>query len=127
MFIKSSSLLRFAAVLTVIGSQCLFAADRAALVREAIIYLSPDTASAKLGNVERGRELIILDARSGWLHVEALFGEEKTITGWILDKGAVRTTNPQGDRILFGEAVNSEDEGSRRHGRKGAADDARRG
>jgi TolA-binding protein len=38
----------------------------------------------------------------------------------------VRTSAPQGDRILFGEAVNSEDEASRRHGRRGAADDARR-
>lgn len=120
------TVLQFAAVLGLIGCQFLFAADRAALVREAIIYLSPDTASAKLGNVERGRELVVLDARNGWLHVEALIGPEKTITGWILDKGAVRTTTPQGDRILFGEAVNSEDEGSRRHGRKGAADDARR-
>ena len=125
-FRRFNASLRFFAVLGAIGCQCLFAADRAALVREAIIYLSPDTASAKLGNVERGRELIILDARNGWLHVEALIGPEKTITGWILDKGAVRTTTPQGDRILFGEAVNSEDEGSRRHGRKGAADDARR-
>jgi outer membrane protein assembly factor BamD (BamD/ComL family) len=58
--------------------------------------------------------------------VQALLGEEKTISGWVLDKGAVRATNPQGDRILFGEAVNSEDEASRRRGRKGAAEDARR-
>jgi hypothetical protein len=118
--------LLLALALAVLGNQFALAADRAALVREAIIYLSPDTASAKLGNVERGRELILLDARSDWLHVEALFGEEKTITGWVLDKGAVRSTNPLGDRILYGEAVNSEDEGSRRHGRKGAAEDARR-
>jgi outer membrane protein assembly factor BamD (BamD/ComL family) len=118
--------LLLALALAVLGNQFARAADRAALVREAIIYLSPDTASAKLGNVERGRELILLDARSDWLHVEALFGEEKTVTGWVLDKGAVRSTNPLGDRILYGEAVNSEDEGSRRHGRKGAAEDARR-
>jgi len=108
------------------ASSSLFAAERAALVREAIIYLSPDTASAKLGNVERGRELIVLEGSRGWLHVEALFGEEKTISGWIQEKGAVRSTTPQGDLILYGEAVNSEDEGSSRHGRKGAADDARR-
>jgi len=123
---KLSTLVRFIATLLVIGSSSLFAAERGALVREAIIYLSPDTASAKLGNVERGRELIVLDASRGWLHVEALFGEEKTISGWIQEKGVVRSATPQGDVILYGEAVNSEDEGSRRHGRKGAADDARR-
>jgi hypothetical protein len=110
----------------VLGTSFLRAAERAALVREAVIYLSPDTNSAKLGQVERGRELVVLEVTRDWLHVEALLGEEKTLTGWILDKGAVRTSTPQGDRILFGEAVNSEDEASRRHGRRGAADDARR-
>jgi Outer membrane lipoprotein len=111
---------------TVLGTSLLQAAERAALVREAVIYLSPDTKSAKLGQGERGHELIVLEVSRDWLHVEALLGEEKTLTGWILDKGAVRTSTPQGDRILFGEAVNSEDEASRRHGRRGAADDARR-
>ncbi|HUM05314.1 MAG TPA: hypothetical protein VLT90_07625 [Terriglobales bacterium] len=126
MVVKASAVTRLLVAWFVITGASLFAADRAALVREAIIYLSPDTSSAKLGNVERGRELIILDTSRQWLHVEALFGPEKTITGWIQEKGAVRTTTPQGDLILYGEAVNSEDEGSRRHGRKGAADDARR-
>jgi outer membrane protein assembly factor BamD (BamD/ComL family) len=123
---KSSVFVLGAVTLLLAGSPSLFAAERGALVREAIIYLSPDTDSAKLGNVERGRELIVLDASRGWLHVEALFGPEKTITGWIQEKGVVRSTTPQGDLILYGEAVNSEDQGSRRHGRKGAADDARR-
>ena len=126
MTVQPTALLRQAAVVLAMASSSLFAAERAALVREAIIYLSPDTASAKLGNVERGRELIVLEGSRGWLHVEALFGEEKTISGWIQEKGAVRSTTPQGDLILYGEAVNSEDEGSSRHGRKGAADDARR-
>jgi hypothetical protein len=110
----------------VLATSVLQAAERAALVREAVIYLSPDTSSAKLGQVERGRELVLLEVSRDWLHIEALLGEEKTLTGWILDKGAVRTSTAQGDRILFGEAVNSEDEASRRHGRRGAADDARR-
>ena len=123
---KSSALVRLAVILFVIAPASLFAAERGAPVREAIIYLSPDTASAKLGTVERGRELIVLEGNRGWLHVEALFGPAKTITGWVQEKGVVRSTTPQGDLVLYGEAVNSEDEGSRRHGRKGAADDARR-
>jgi len=126
MTFQPTALLRLAAVVLAMASSSLFAAERAALVREAIIYLSPDTASAKLGNVERGRELIVLEGSRGWLHVEALFGEEKTISGWVQEKGVVRSTTAQGDLILYGEAVNSEDEGSSRHGRKGAADDARR-
>ena len=118
-----------------------FAANRGTLIREAIIYLSPDTSSNKLGQVERGRELILLDKTPNWLHVEALMGspfardpafvldddeEGKTISGWVVDIGIVWASTPNGDRILFGAAVDSEDEASRRHGRRGAAQDALR-
>ena len=55
-----------------------------------------------------------------------MLGEEKTVTGWMLDKGIVRATSQDGDRILFGEGADSEDQASRRRGRRGAADDAAR-
>jgi len=117
------------------------AADHGSIVREAVIYLSPDTSSAKLSQVERGRELVLLDRSRNWIHVEAMLGyvnapdssfveeedaDRKTITGWILDTGIVWPSTPNGDRILFGAAVDSEDEASRRHGRRGAAQDAMR-
>ena len=82
--------------------------------------------SAKLGEVERGRELVFLETTHEWVHVMAMLGEEKTVTGWILDKGVVRATSQDGDRILFGEGTDSEDQASRRRGRRGAADDAAR-
>jgi outer membrane protein assembly factor BamD (BamD/ComL family) len=44
----------------------------------------------------------------------------------VLDTGVVWSSTPNGDRILFGAAVDSEDEASRRHGRRGAAQDALR-
>ncbi len=50
----------------------------------------------------------------------------KTISGWVLDNGIVWASTPNGDRILFGAAADSEDEASRRHGRRGAAQDAQR-
>jgi outer membrane protein assembly factor BamD (BamD/ComL family) len=127
-------------ILLVLGNSLLLAADRGTLVREAILYLSPDPTSSKLAQVERGRELILLDKSHDWLHVEALLGspnrdpafiteeedETKTITGWVLDLGAVWASTPNGDKILFGAAVDSEDEATRRHGRRGAAQDALR-
>ena len=128
-------------VLIVLGSSPLFAADRGTLVREAVIYLSPDATSSKLAQVERGRELILLDKSRDWLHVEALLGsdksrdpafvlededEGKTVSGWVIDSGVVWASTPSGDRILFGAAVDSEDEASRRRGRRGAAQDAAR-
>ena len=117
------------------------AADRATLVREAVIYLNPATDSSKLGNAERGRELVILESTRGWVHVEALLGptntpdpamvdededSEKTVTGWVQDKGVIRASTPDGDKIIYGEAVSSEDQASRAHGRRGAAQDAMR-
>ena len=127
--------------LIVLGDSRLLAADRGTLVREAVIYISPDPTSNKLAQVERGRELILLDKSRNWLHVEALLGsaltpdpafvlededEGKTVSGWVLDTGVVWASTPNGDRILFGAAVDSEDEASRRHGRRGAAQDALR-
>src|SRR5690349_16747535 len=83
-------------------------APRGALVREGLIYLSPDTSSAKVGRIDRGREVIILESSRNWLHVEANISEEKTVTGWMLDKGIVRASTPDGDKVLYGEAVDSE-------------------
>jgi hypothetical protein len=99
---------------------------RAAPVYEGAIYVSPDKNSVKLADIARGREVVILETSGNWIQVEANLTEERTITGWMQDKGVVRTTNPNGDKILFGEAVDSEDQASRSHGRNGAAQDAMR-
>src|SRR5437868_74661 len=101
--------------------------ERAVSVRSANLYLSPDTNSQKLATVERGREVAVLE-HSGpqWLHVLASLGGERDVSGWILDKGLVRKTTPNGDQILFGEGADSEAEASRRGGRKGADKDALR-
>jgi outer membrane protein assembly factor BamD (BamD/ComL family) len=95
-------------------------------IRVSSIYLSPDTSSNKLADIDRGREVVILEIASGWLHVEAALTEEKVITGWMLNKGVVQGSTPNGDKIVFGEAVDSEDQASQRHGRRGAAQDAMR-
>lgn len=101
--------------------------ERAVCVRSANLYLSPDTNSQKLANVDRGREVAVLE-HSGqqWLHVLASLGGERDVSGWILDKGLVRKNTPNGDQILFGEAADSEAEAERRGGRKGADKDALR-
>ncbi|HZS99075.1 MAG TPA: hypothetical protein VFA40_19980 [Terriglobales bacterium] len=105
----------------------LAAGEHGTLIRVAKMYLSPDANSTTLAEIERGRELVVLENTSGpWAHVEALLGEEKTVSGWILDKGFVRSTNPNGDKIVFGEAADAEDEASRRHGRRDADKDALR-
>ena len=114
-------------------------APRGTLVHEETIRVSPSADTAKLGTAGRGHELIILDSSRDWTHVEAILreprkdadeddpeSEGKTITGWVLTKALVGQSTPNGDKIVFGEAVNSEDEASRRRGRRDAAQDAMR-
>jgi hypothetical protein len=101
-------------------------AVHAATIRVAPIYLAPDATSTKLVNVDRGREVIFLGTSGDWAHVEANVTEERIVTGWMENKGLIQPSSPDGDKILFGEAVDSEDEASRAHGRRYAAQDAMR-
>ncbi len=106
------------------------AAERGVMVREAVIYVQPATDSAKLSNVARGREATVLERTPGWIHVSATvkeggeFGDDRDVSGWILDKGLITPATPNGDQIIYGEAVDSEHQASIRGGRKGADRDA---
>src|SRR5579862_7651372 len=60
---------------------------RGTLIRYSRLYLTPDTSSSVLGSMDRGRELVILETSPGWVHVTASLNEQKTVTGWIVDKG----------------------------------------
>ena len=112
---------------------------RGTLVHEETIRVSPGADTAKLGEAGRGHELIIIDSSRDWTHVEAILREAdknadeddeaaqgKTITGWVLSKALVSMNTPNGDKIVFGEGVNSEEEASRRRGRRDAAQEAMR-
>src|SRR5262249_49811327 len=101
-------------------------AVRATTIRVAGIYLSPDKTSTKLTDVNRGREVIFLGNSGDWIHVEANVTDERTVTGWMEAKGIVQPSTPNGDKILFGDAVDAEDQASQRNGRKYAAQDAMR-
>ncbi|HZC22452.1 MAG TPA: hypothetical protein VE866_03870, partial [Candidatus Binatia bacterium] len=115
-------------------------AQRGTLVHEETIRVSPSADTVKLGQAGRGYELVVIDASRDWTHVEAIIreprkGEDdeddedadtKTITGWVQNKALVTVSTQDGDKIVFGEAANSEDEASRRRGRRDAAQDAMR-
>jgi hypothetical protein len=112
-------------------------AQRGTLVKEESIRVAADAGSAKLGEAERGHELVIIETTPNWIHVEAILTEPKrndddedveakTITGWVSSKALVSMGTPNGDKIIFGEAVDSEDQASRRRGRRDAALDAMR-
>ena len=124
MLMKSLKCLLLVLVLTAVA-----AAERGFTIREAYLYISPDTTTQKMADVERGRLLASVEAPDhpqGWAHVFPTLKDGKEISGWMLNKGIIWASTPNGDRILFGEAVDSESEASRRHGRKGADHDAMR-
>jgi hypothetical protein len=135
------SLRQALACATLLISPCLLFGDaqRATLVHEETIRVAPSADAAKLGQAARGHELIILDTSRDWVHVQAILrearneegltdeeAEAKTISGWVPAKGLVATTTQDGDKIIFGEAADSEDQASRRRGRRDAAQDAMR-
>ena len=110
----------------------LAALERGVIIREAVIYVAPDASAAKLSSVGRGREVAVVERSPGWANVVATVETDpeqetsKNVTGWVVDKGVVTTSTTNGDQVIFGEAVDSEAEASRRSGRKGAAQDAMR-
>ena len=112
---------------------------RGTIVHEETIRVAPSADAARVGDVKRGNELIIIATSREWVQVEAILrapsneegatedeSEGKAITGWLLDRSLVRSTTQDGDRIIFGEAADSEDQASRRRGRRDAAQDAMR-
>ena len=120
------------ALVSAMSMACMAAIERGIIIREGIIYVAPDPSSAKLSNIGRGREVAIIERSPGWANVVGTVDTdpdqetERNVTGWVVDKGLITPTTPNGDKIIFGEAVDSEAEASRRAGRKGAAEDAMR-
>ena len=132
-------LILLAAALLLVTPVAFAQAQRGTLVHEETIRVSPSADTARLGEAGRGHELIIIETSRDWTHVEAIIrepkkdadeddpeSEGKTITGWVNSKALVNLSTPNGDKIIFGEAANSEDEASRRRGRRDAAQDAMR-
>jgi hypothetical protein len=125
-----------AAVLAIASVSAFAEVDRGINIIDTVIRIAPDDSSAKLSDMGRGHELVVMDRSHGWIKVQAevngipmAFRDEDTpeprvIGGWIPDKGVVRKDTPNGDRIVFGEAADCEIEASRRNGRRGAAQDA---
>ena len=115
---------------------------KATVIRVANIYVQADDSSARVGEMTPGREMVVSEHSGKWLRVFAdtdvetvneqdtpVFGGEQNTpptAGWIIDKGVVDTSTPQGSVILFGEADEAEAAASQPHSPPRAAEDARR-
>ncbi len=114
-----------------------FAADqeRGTVVRETSMYLSPDANSQRVATVTRGRDVPLIIERStiggkSWVHVLAVVDvaelQVKEVSGWLDARLLITNAMPNGDQIIYGEAVDSEHQAEMRGGRKHAAEDAMR-
>ncbi len=117
-------------------------APNATAIRASSLYIQADTATDKLGTIEPGRELAILERSGHWLRVYAnidtetvrtedqpTFGAESAeppISGWVQDDAIVAADAPDAQQILFGEAISYEDAATQPHPLAGAAQNARR-
>src|SRR6185437_15188951 len=52
--------------------------QRGVMIRQASIYISPDRNAAKLAQIERGREVAIIEHSNQWLHVFAILAGPRT-------------------------------------------------
>lgn len=123
--------------LVLLGTTAAFAADpeRGTVIREATLYVTPDVTAQRVGTVTRGRDIYLVMGHStidgkAWAHVMARVDvgltSNKDISGWIDDKLLITPATPNGDQIIYGEAVDSENQAEQRGGRKHAAEDAMR-
>ncbi len=131
------SLIVFAFLFSVTPS---FAADKehGTVIREATIYVSPDTRSQRVGTATRGRDTFLMEHSTvdgkPWAHVLVVtetgldtgLPVGKEVSGWVDGKVVITTSTPNGDQIIFGEAADSEQQAEQRGGRRHAAQDAMR-
>jgi hypothetical protein len=111
--------------------------EQGTLIAEVMMYVSPDSTSQKLARATRGRDVpLVMEhtmiSNQSWAHLLIVVDVDRDrettrqITGWVPSNVVITTSTPNGDQIIFGEAVDSENQAEQRGGRKHAAEDAMR-
>lgn len=117
-------------------SSAAFSADKehGTVIGEVMLHVAPDPNSQNLEKVTRGRDVFLMDRTNvdgkPWAHLLAVVSvdvereTDREISGWVPANVLVTTSTPNGDQIIYGEAVDSENRADL--GAKNARDDARR-
>jgi len=111
--------------------------EQGTIISDVDLYVSPDSTAQKLARASRGRDVPLVMERTTlggrvWAHVLVVVDvnlelqSARQISGWIPTTFLITTGTPNADQIIYGEAVDSENQAQQRGGRKNAADDARR-
>ncbi|MGH9481614.1 MAG: hypothetical protein ACRD1L_05930 [Terriglobales bacterium] len=97
--------------------------QKAVSLEPAAIYLGPDATSAKVGALRPGMDIGI-QAVSG--DFAQIFAGATGISGWIPNQGYARLDDPAAPEVIFGAAVNYENQAEDAAGEQQAANDAAR-
>jgi hypothetical protein len=108
--------------------------EHGTVIGDADIYVSPDTTAQRIGHASRGRDIFLMGRskidNKDWAHVLATIQEgllqPREISGWVDGRLVVTVSTPNGDQIIYGEAVDSEHQQELRGGRPKADQDAMR-
>ena len=103
--------------------------EQGTIINEVQMYVSPDLNSQKLARATRGRDVPLVMERTKigeqtWAHVLIMVDVNRDaettrqITGWVPSNVVISTSTPNGDQIIFGEAVDSENQAEQRGGRR---------
>ena len=105
--------------------------EQGTIIDEVQMYVSPDLTAQKLSRATRGRDVPLVMERTKigeqtWAHVLIVVDVDREretnrqITGWVPSNIVISNATPNGDQIIFGEAVDSEKQAEIRGGRKHA-------
>ena len=118
------------------------AGPRATALQVTPLYVEASRTSQRIDKVQIGREMVVAEKSGDWYRVYAntdieevesgpdqpMVGSDSTpppISGWVLSKGIVEETTPNGDQIIMGAAANEEALASDPRGPVNAAQSAR--
>ncbi len=126
------------ALMIVLSATACFAADKehGTVIGQVTLHVAPDSTAQQLGRLTRGRDIYLMDHTTvdgkPWSHLLAIVdvdverGTSREISGWVNSNVVITISTPNGDQIIYGEAVDSESQAEMRGGRKHAAEDAMR-
>ena len=106
--------------------------EQGTIIAEVEMNVSPDLNSQKLAKATRGRDVPLVMERTKigeqtWAHVLIVVDVNRDaettrqITGWVPSNIVISTATQNGDQIIYGEAVDSENQAEIRGGRRHAA------
>ena len=93
--------------------------EHGTLIQEVPMYVAPDATSQKVAMASRGRDVLLVIARStvdgkDWAQVLVVVDtarmEPREVSGWVESRMVITNATPNGDQIIFGEAVDSENQ-----------------